>query len=102
MSTIDSDKSLLDQILAFINEFGCNIEIKHHDTRHIHVVINGCMNDVGQSNKLMQERLCPGLTFETVIANPDRFVFECVERDMTLIINYRTITGKLQPENLDG
>lgn len=95
----NENKTLLDSILEFIDQFGCDISIKHADSKHVHVEINGCTDHVGRSNKLIQEKLCPGLTFEPVIAKLNQFVFECVERDMTLIIRYKDDKAKEKPNH---
>lgn len=89
----NESKSLLDQILEFSELFDCSIEVKYPERKHIHVEIKGCVHSAGESNKLIQEKLCPGLSFHSVIIKENRFVFECVERDMTLIILYKELTA---------
>lgn len=83
-------KSLMDLLFEFVDQTNTHVKIEKLDGWVITVDITGCIDHVRKTNQMIIEKLAGDYSFEPVIIKDHRFVYECVEKDVTLIINHNS------------
>ena len=81
-------KSLMDLLFEFVDQTHTHMKIEKQDGWVITIENVGCIDHVHQTNAQYIEQLAPGYSFDLVMIKGERFIYVCVEKDITLIIQH--------------